>query len=143
VQKVQYVIYHNINITTWKKNPPWIRLNMQNQKHQSWHHQIQMLKYSRVEWLPQTGKKMNMNVSLPGGWKDTLPISFPIWKWIITGIPIWMRWRTLGSFVNILAPKCKPVPRMNASTSPRTKLICSIIVCHIYNIYLVKDEYFI
>jgi len=110
---------------------------MQNQKLQSWHHQIQMLKNSRVEWQPQTGKRMNMKVSLPGvGNQDRLPVSFPIWKPIITGIPIWMRWSTSASFVNILAPKCNPVPRMNASANPRTKPICNIIVCHIYKIHV-------
>ena len=59
--------------------------------------------------------------------KDRLSISFPIWKPIITGIPIWMRWRTSASFVN-----------------PRTKSICSIIVSHIHTIYVMwKDEHFI
>jgi len=42
---------------------PWRRLNMQNQMPQSWHHQIQRPNSSGVEWVLQTGKRFNMNVS--------------------------------------------------------------------------------
>lgn len=43
-----------------------------------------------------------------------------------TGIPTPIKWMTLTSFVNNLAPKCNPNPRISASTNPRTNPNCKI-----------------
>lgn len=49
-----------------------------------------------------------------------------MYLYLLTGMPIFMKWITLRSFEKIPDPKYNPVPTRTASPTPNTKLIWTI-----------------